>query len=109
MLKCYSSETIEYIVDDVSLKATQIDPSSVPSGQPTFSSSPSISSHPTFISKNLSWHKPTWQSSTLNGRNSDFAVDGEKDTHTYTKNGINSWEVDLESVAIITNIKIFQR
>merc|ERR1711862_56783 len=84
-------------------------PSIEPSFIPSTSNSPTSSSYPTFISKNLSWHKPTWQSSTLHGQSSAFAVDGEKDTHSYTKNGVNSWEVDLESVAIITNIKIFQK
>jgi len=71
--------------------------------QPT--PSPTLSSFLIHVVKNLSWRKPTWQTSTNNEQTSDHAVDGEIDTYSYTKRGYNAWEEDLESPAIITKIK----
>jgi len=108
MLKFDYPENVEYIVDEVSLTATKIKKSLSPSGQPSISSSPSTSSSPTFIGENLALFRPSSQRSTIYGLSSDLAVDGDVSTDTHTGYGINYWEVDLESTAIIIKVKIFQ-
>mmetsp|Transcript_20209 Transcript_20209/g.45804 ORF Transcript_20209/g.45804 Transcript_20209/m.45804 type:complete len:545 (-) Transcript_20209:1280-2914(-) len=94
---------------------SSLKPSPVPSEKPSLStkpsssSQPSISSFPTYVGDNLALGKPTDQTSTLGGRISAFAVDGEISPHqyTFTKNGLQSWQVDLEYPARIRKIKVF--
>ena len=57
---------------------------------------------------NIATHKPTSQSSTLSGRTSNLAVDGNSKTCSSTKRGdyFAHWTVDLETAHVIDRIHI---
>lgn len=58
---------------------------------------------------NLALHKTTDQLTTLYGRGSDLAVDGDLATATFTNKGRAHWMVDLQLSAYITHIYVYNR
>ena len=71
-----------------------------------------------YISVNLAFQKPTWQSQTLLNYSSDKAVDGRFKTYSIQENecavsGENvedvTWYVDLESIQSINSMTIIYR
>ncbi len=73
-------------------------------------------SSPSCLAENLALNKPTKQSSTYKNNHADFAVDGNttglvrEKTVAHTENELNPfWEIDLESVSDIYQIKVWNR
>jgi len=85
--------------------------SMVPSVPPSLSAPPSFTPPPTFVEENLALSKPTYQTTTAGSLGSHHAVDGNISgkIFTHTKGGYNYWQVDLETMAKITRIKIYNR
>eukprot|EP00592_Proboscia_alata_P025355 CAMPEP_0194445784 /NCGR_PEP_ID=MMETSP0176-20130528/128058_1 /TAXON_ID=216777 /ORGANISM="Proboscia alata, Strain PI-D3" /LENGTH=1683 /DNA_ID=CAMNT_0039272393 /DNA_START=372 /DNA_END=5422 /DNA_ORIENTATION=+ len=106
-------EVYGYHLNDVPTLFPTIKPTAVPSLLPSISNMPSSltsSSKP-----NLALYKPAQQSTTGSNAGADLAVDGNTNGNFYdgsvahTLGGNNWWMVDLQVIAAIRDVKIFNR
>jgi len=99
-------------IDNVSLTATAV---TSPAPAPTQPPVPTISPHPTSPRTNLALGRPCTQSSTYAGGIASRAVDGNTDGNyasgsvTQTDINNNYWQVDLQAIAAIHTITLYNR
>jgi len=106
-----------FVVDNVSLRLTKL---ASPTSTPTLPPVPTISPAPTPLFTNLALSKPCKQRSTNSIYDAKLAVDGNTSgnladgsiTHTNESPGFwdpNFWMVDLQMIASISSIKLYNR